>query len=186
MVAHRKNVPTRKAYVPSGWFIVLSVMLIIGGAGWLGALLVGDDDSAPSADPTPRISMSPEPSASAKGSPKSGATSATPTPTASATTPSASPTAASQAQRTATVSVLNNSGIAGAAKAFSAKVTSKGWTLGGIGNWSGRIDGNTVYYPEGMRAQAEQLGRDVSITRIRPAIAPMRMDRLTIILSPRS
>lgn len=186
MVAHRKNVPTRKAYVPSGWFIVLSVMLIIGGAGWLGALVVGDDNKTSASAPEPTISMSPEPSTSPSGKAPSGKASKTPAPTPTASASASAPSATPAVARTATVSVLNNSGIAGAAKAFSAKVTGKGWTLGGIGNWTGRIDGNTIYYPEGMQAQARLLGQDVAIDRILPAVAPMRMDRLTIILSPRS
>ncbi|WP_217361309.1 LytR C-terminal domain-containing protein [Aeromicrobium stalagmiti] len=178
MVAHRKNVPTRKAYVPSGWFILLTVMLCIGGAGWLGLLLVGDDDApvASPTTPTPSISVSPD------------ATESTPEPTQEPTEepteePTAEPTDEPATARDATVSVLNNSGIAGAARVFSGKVSQAGWPLGGIGNWTGSIGSNTVYYPPGLQAQAELLGQDVGITRIRPSVAPMRMDRLTIILS---
>ena len=40
-----------------------------------------------------------------------------------------------------------------------------------------------MYYPPGLQAQAELLAKDVGIDRIRPAVAPMRTDRLTIILS---
>lgn len=183
MVEHRKNVPTRKAYVPSGWFIVLTIMICLGGAGWLATLVVGDsgDDTAPartSATPkpsaTPSTSASPEPA-----SPEPESTKKTPKPTPSPSASSAAPTAA----REASVSVLNNTGIVGAAKAFSVKVASAGWTLGGIGNWTGSIDGNTIYYPAPLQAQAELLGQDVGIDRIRPSVAPMRMDRLTIILS---
>lgn len=181
MVAHRKNVPTRKAHVPSGWFIVLTIMLCLGGAGWLGALLIdGSDDSSGKPVATkPSISISPE---STKKTPKP-TKSTTPEPT----TPTPSATTTSPAVvREAKVSVLNNSSIVGAAKAFSAKVTAAGWTLGGIGNWKGVIDGNTIYYPPGLQAQAELLSTDVGISRIRPSVAPMGMDRLTIILSPQS
>lgn len=181
-MAHRKNVQTRQAYVPAGWSILLTVMLCIGGAGWLGLLIVGDSDE-PSASPsTPSISVPPDPSASTP-TPKS---TSEPTPKPSRTTPepSSTPTqSAPPAQRDALVAVLNNSGVGGAAAAFSAKVTAAGWSLGGIGNWTGSIPANTVYYPPGLRSQAELLGRDVGIGRILPSVAPMRMDRLTIILS---
>lgn len=179
MVEHRKNVPTRKAYVPTGWFIVLTIMLCVGGAGWLGALLLddSDDSSATPGATKPSISISPEPTKKTK----------TPTPTPTATTPTPSATTSAPAvARNARVSVLNNSNIVGAARAFSGKVSAAGWTLDGIGNWRGAIDGNTIYYPPDLKAQAELLSDDVDIDRIRPSVAPMRMDRLTIILSPQS
>lgn len=174
MVAHRKNTSPPKAYVPSSWVIVLTTMIVIGAAGWLGWLLL--DDDAPSdvtASPsTPAASKTPSASPSTKATPKPSA-SATPAPTEA--TPSA--------EREAPVAVLNNSGIVGAARTFSGKVTAAGWTLSGIGNWTGSIPANTVYYPEGLQAQAELLGKDVGIDRIKPSVAPMRTDRLTIILS---
>jgi hypothetical protein len=176
MVAHRKNVPAPRAFVPSSWFIVLTVMVVIGGAGWLGWLIL-DDDPAPveAAAPTPAATTSPAPPAEES-----------PTPAVESPTPaeeSPTPAEESRAERTASVSVLNNSGIVGAARAFSAKVAGAGWTLGGIGNWSGSIPANTVYYPSGLQAQAELLADDVGIARVRPSVSPMRTDRLTIILS---
>lgn len=174
---HRKNVPTRKAHVPSSWFIVLTIMLCLGGAGWLGALLIGDSDSSPDQPVAtkPSISMSPEPTKKTKE----------PKPSATTPKPSATPTT-STVERDVPVSVLNNSSIVGAAKAFSAKVASAGWEVVGIGNWTGLIDGNTVYYPPEFKAQAELLAEDVGIKRVRPSVAPMKTDRLTVILSPQS
>jgi hypothetical protein len=55
--------------------------------------------------------------------------------------------------------------------------------LAGIGNWTGSIPANTVYYPPGLQSQAERLAKDVGIGRVRPSVSPMRSDRLTIILS---
>jgi hypothetical protein len=170
MVAHRKNVPPRQAHVPSSWFIVLTVLVLIGGAGWLGWLVLDHDSMSETASPSTAAETL-EPTAPAKGSPEP---SQSPEPTE---------TTAPAAKRTATVSVLNNSGIAGAAKAFSAKVTQAGWTLGGIGNWTGSIGSNTVYYPPGMQEQGKLLAADVDIDRVQPSVAPMRPDRLTIILS---
>lgn len=179
MVAHRKNVPPPKAFVPSSWFIVLTVMLVVGGAGWLGWLLIDDDADAPVASPSasaPAASPDPTPAPSTSAEPTPEPTDDTPSPTE----PTPSPAAV---EREATVSVLNNSGVAGAARTFSSKVTAAGWRLGGVGNWTGSIGANTVYYPPGLQAQAELLAADVEIDRIRPSVAPMRPDRLTIILS---
>jgi hypothetical protein len=186
MVAHRKNVPAPRAFVPSSWFIVLTVMVVIGGAGWLGWLLVDDDPApvetaAPAASATPPADESPTP---ADESPTP--TEESPTPAEESPTPaeeSPTPTEEPATRRTAFVSVLNNSGIVGAARTFSAKVAGSGWTLGGIGNWSGSIPANTVYYPPGLQAQAQLLADDVGIARVRPSVSPMRSDRLTIILS---
>lgn len=178
MVAHRKNTTPPKAYVPSSWVIVLTAMIVIGAAGWLGWLLLDDDDPAdvtatPSAPAATKSSANPSPSATPKPS-KTKPTKAKPT----KPTPSAPSVA-----REAPVAVLNNSGVVGAARAFSGKVTAAGWTLSGIGNWTGSIPANTIYYPSGLQAQAELLADDVDIERVLPSVAPMRMDRLTIILS---
>jgi hypothetical protein len=81
------------------------------------------------------------------------------------------------------VSVLNNTGTPGAAGAFSTKVKTAGWTVGGVGNWRGSVPEDTVYYPPGHEAEAKQLGQDVGISRVLPRVDPMRTDRLTIILA---
>jgi cytoskeletal protein RodZ len=197
MVAHRKNVPAPRAFVPSSWFIVLTVMVVIGGAGWLGWLVLDDDPTTSDV-----ATGGPVPSASASPTPTPTPAEQSPTPTGETSEPAdetpapdeeppappeadeESPEPADETPaRTATVSVLNNSGIVGAARAFSAKVTGTGWPLGGIGNWTGSIGANTVYYPPGLQAQGELLARDVGIARVRPSVSPMRSDRLTIILS---
>lgn len=175
MVAHRKNISPPKAYVPSSWVIVLTTMIVIGAAGWLGWLLLDNDSSSEAV--APPSTSTPAPTTTASPAP-----SKTPKPTATPTpepTTSDAPTVAREAQ----VSVLNNSGVVGAARTFSGKVTLAGWTVSGVGNWTGSIPANTVYYPADLQAQAELLAKDVGIDRIRPAVAPMRMDRLTIILS---
>jgi outer membrane biosynthesis protein TonB len=193
MVAHRKNVPPRQGYVPSSWFIVLTIMVVIGSAGWLGWLLIDDDSPSATASPqTPASSASPTPSA---GPTAETPTAETPTaetpPTESAPEPEPEPEPEptetteepAEVTRDATVSVLNNSGVTGAARAFSAKVTGAGWTLGGVGNWTGSIGANTIYYPAGLQGEAQLLSDDVDIDRVLPSVAPMRMDRLTVILS---
>jgi cytoskeletal protein RodZ len=189
MVAHRKNVPAPRAYVPSTWFIVLSVMLVVGAGGWLGWLVVGDGSSpSEAAAPTAASTKPPVTTPVTPVTPVPSATSSTPAPDASSE-PAPDETSDSPdepeptTQRSAPVSVLNNSGVVGAARTFSAKVGGAGWTLAGIGNWTGSIPANTVYYPPGLQSQAERLAKDVGIGRVRPSVSPMRSDRLTIILS---
>ncbi|MCW2831308.1 MAG: hypothetical protein JWP31_2000 [Aeromicrobium sp.] len=183
---HRRTVAS-KAFVPSSWFIVLTVMLCIGGAGWIGWLVV-DGGGSSSADETGRSTTPVSETARPSDEP-----SREPTPAPSATrsarataTPTPKPTPSpdeSAVARVAGVSVLNNSGVQGAARAFSARVTSAGWTVRGVGNWTGSIGSNTVYYPPGLQDQAQLLAGDVGIGRVMPSVAPMRTDGLTIILS---
>jgi hypothetical protein len=81
------------------------------------------------------------------------------------------------------VEVYNNSGISGLAGATAATVSGAGWQVVGSDNWYGTIPQSTVYYPERLRAAARALGRDLGIQRLKPAIEPMRFDRLTVILT---
>jgi hypothetical protein len=185
MVAHRKNVPSPRGYVPSSGLIVLTVMVVIGAAGWLGWLVV-DDDAARAADTAPSSATSAPAPAPAPESSEPTAD-ATPAPSEPEPEPEPEPEKTSEApaevRREADVAVLNNSGVTGAARAFSVKVTGAGWTVQGIGNWRGAIPANTVYYPAGLQAQARLLAEDVGIERVLPRVAPMGADRLTIILS---
>jgi hypothetical protein len=170
---HRRT-PNGKAYVPASWFIVLTIMLCIGAAGWLGWLFIDNDSDTPAAGastPAPSLTTTPAPTKTTKTTPS-------PTPTKTTKT-----TKEPEAERNAPVSVLNNTTIQGLAATYSAKVRAAGWTDVRIGNWRGSIGGNTVYYPPQFEEQAQLLGDDLGIDRILPSFAPMRTDRLTIILS---
>jgi LytR cell envelope-related transcriptional attenuator len=81
------------------------------------------------------------------------------------------------------VEVYNNSGISGLAGQVAGRAGSAGWQVVGSDNWYGTIPASTVYFPARLEAQAKLLGRDLGINRLRPAIAPMRFDRLTVILT---
>jgi hypothetical protein len=81
------------------------------------------------------------------------------------------------------VEVFNNSRISGLAGATSARAQDAGWQVVGSGNWYGAIDASTVYYPAGQRPQAALLAADLGISRVKPLFAPMRGDRLTVILT---
>ena len=85
-------------------------------------------------------------------------------------------------RRTAYVEVYNNSGISGLAGDTAATLQDSGWRVVATDNWYGEIPGSTVYYPSQLEAQAKLLARDVGISRLHPAVAPMSFDRLTVIL----
>ena len=81
------------------------------------------------------------------------------------------------------VEVYNNSGISGLAGQVAGRAGAAGWQVVGSDNWYGTIPASTVYFPPRLQAQARLLGRDLGINRLRPAIAPMKFDRLTVILT---
>jgi hypothetical protein len=81
------------------------------------------------------------------------------------------------------VEVYNNSGIKGLAAVTAGKATQIGWQVVGEDNWYGAIPASTVYHPQRLKAAAKQLALDLGITRTALAVEPMKMDRLTIVLT---
>ena len=81
------------------------------------------------------------------------------------------------------VEVYNNSGVKGLAGRTATKASTVGWNVVGSDNWLGTIPAPTIYYGPRLEAAAKLLGKDLRISRIRPAVAPMRPDRLTVILT---
>jgi hypothetical protein len=81
------------------------------------------------------------------------------------------------------VEVYNNSGITGLAGQVAGRASGIGWQVVGSDNWYGTIPATTVYYPAKLQAAAKQLALDLGIKRTAPAVDPMRMDRLTVILT---
>jgi hypothetical protein len=81
------------------------------------------------------------------------------------------------------VEVYNNSGIPGLAGDTASRLSGAGWQVVGSDNWYGTIPSSTVYYPERLEPAAKMLARDLGVKRLKPAISPMRLDRLTVILT---
>lgn len=81
------------------------------------------------------------------------------------------------------VEVYNNSGVAGLAGRVAAKASNAGWQVVGSDNWYGTIPASTVYYPARLAEAGRLLALDLGISRRQPAVDPMRMDRLTVILT---
>ncbi|HEU4810875.1 MAG TPA: LytR C-terminal domain-containing protein [Nocardioides sp.] len=81
------------------------------------------------------------------------------------------------------VEVYNNSGITGLAGRVAGRASDAGWQVVGSDNWYGTVPATTVYYPKRLKAEAKVLALDLGIRRLAPAVDPMRLDRLTIILT---
>ncbi len=81
------------------------------------------------------------------------------------------------------VSVFNNSNVTGLAGETASRISTAGWQVVGTDNWYGTIPATTIYYPPRLRGAAEVLSKDIGITRVEPAVDPMSMDRLTVILT---
>ena len=81
------------------------------------------------------------------------------------------------------VEVYNNSGVTGLAGRVASRASGAGWQVVGSDNWYGTIPTSTVYYPERLKAAALLLAKDLGIHRTEPAVDPMRLDRLTVILT---
>ena len=81
------------------------------------------------------------------------------------------------------VEVYNNSGVTGLAGRVGATATQAGWQVVGSDNWYGTIPASTVYYPPRLARAARALALDLGIRRTAPAVDPMKLDRLTVILT---
>ena len=108
-------------------------------------------------------------------------TTPTPTPTP---TPTASPTPPPVINKAKTnIVIFNNSNVKGLAGRTATKAQTLTWNVVATDNWYGTVDATTVYYGKNMKAAAQALAKDLGIARVKPAIAPMQLDRLTVILT---
>jgi hypothetical protein len=119
-----------------------------------------------SRDETPSASTSPQSDASAS-------------PSSEATEPPKPPVDRSKVY----VEVYNNSSVTGLAARVAAEASTAGWQVVGSDNWYGTIPATTVYFPARLKAEARLLALDLGIERTAPAVDPMRLDRLTVILT---
>jgi hypothetical protein len=81
------------------------------------------------------------------------------------------------------VTVFNNSQVSGLAGRVAARASQLGWQVVGSDNWYGTIPASTVYFPPRLAKAGHQLALDLGIHRTMPAVSPMRLDRLTVILT---
>jgi hypothetical protein len=107
----------------------------------------------------------------------------TPTPSSMPTTTPEKPKKPAIDKGKVYVEVYNNSGIKGLAGRVATTATRAGWKVVGSDNWYGSIPASTVYYPAKLERAAKALALDLGIRRTVPAIDPMKLDRLTVILT---
>ncbi|MGC4110576.1 MAG: LytR C-terminal domain-containing protein [Nocardioides sp.] len=81
------------------------------------------------------------------------------------------------------VEVFNNSQVTGLAAKVGSRASQLGWQVVGADDWYGTIPASTVYYPPQLAKAARQMALDLGIHRTMPAVTPMRLDRLTVILT---
>ncbi len=81
------------------------------------------------------------------------------------------------------VSVFNNSNISGLAASTADRIGAVGWQVVGSDNWYGTIPATTIYYPDRLEKAARLLSKDIGVPRVMPAVDPMSMDRLTVIVT---
>ncbi len=81
------------------------------------------------------------------------------------------------------VEVYNNSNVSGLAGRVADRATDAGWQVVGSDNWYGTITSSTVYHPKRLAEAARLLALDLGIKRTALAVDPMRLDRLTVILT---
>ena len=79
--------------------------------------------------------------------------------------------------------VYNNSNITGLAGTTTARLSGLGWQVVTTDNGYGTIPASTIYYPERLERAADLLSDDLGIERVQPAIAPMSLDRLTVVVT---
>jgi hypothetical protein len=174
VIDHRRT-PGRKAYVLPGWFLTLTAaacVLGLIGLGWV-AFFPPDDPAPAAAAPTSTPSATPTPSPSPTPSP-------TPSPSES---PKPKPKPKPKVSRDdIKVIVLNATRTTGLAKQVAARITKKGWTVGGVGNWRTGAAQTAVHFPEGRKDEAQLLAKDLDIDSVMPSTRGMRSNRLTVIL----
>jgi hypothetical protein len=144
--------------------VVLSVVAVAMAA----FAFVATRGQAPTEREVTRVASTPSPSA---------------TPTPSMPTAKPKPTKPAIDKGKVYVEVYNNSGISGLAGRVAATATQAGWKVVGSDNWYGTIPASTVYYPPKLQRAARALALDLGIRRTVPAIDPMKLDRLTVILT---
>jgi len=159
----RRRVDERGVAVPSPLVMLSIVAVAMAGI----AFLATQDDSSRDSALEP-VSHPPS------------STTVAPTPTAPSKTPAPKPTVN---RADIFVEVYNNSGVKGLATRTANRASGAGWNVVGSDNWYGTIPASTVYFPPRLEDAAHALAKDLGIKRLQPAVDPMRLDRLTVILT---
>ena len=131
-----------------------------------------------------RVASSTPPAASPTPTPPA---SSTPSPSASASSPAASTTQSQSTpptRRGPEVVVLNQSGGTGLAQRVADRLRKAGWKVRKTSNFHGTVSTTTVYYPDGLRAAAVRLAKDLpGDPRVKERFSNLSDTRLTVVLT---
>lgn len=105
------------------------------------------------------------------------------TPVTPSVVPTPTPTAKPVIRKKVLVEIFNNSRVHGLAATVAQQASTVGWNVVGADNWYGSVPASTVYFPAKLKAAGKQLALDLGIKRTARASDPMKMDRLTVILT---
>jgi hypothetical protein len=81
------------------------------------------------------------------------------------------------------VEIYNTSAIKGLAARTAQKASVLNWQVVGTDNWSASVPAPTIYFGPRLEDAARLLAKDLGINRVRPAVDPMKPDRVTVILT---
>ncbi|HVX46598.1 MAG TPA: LytR C-terminal domain-containing protein [Mycobacteriales bacterium] len=86
------------------------------------------------------------------------------------------------------LTVLNNTTISGLAEQAATTFSSRGWNVGGVGNYTGLISSTTVYYdatsPTEQQAATALAGQFAGVMHAEPRFAGLPGTGLTVVLAP--
>ncbi|MCM0619837.1 LytR C-terminal domain-containing protein [Nocardioides bruguierae] len=174
--------PDRGAVLPTPVLLLSLAALVLAGVAWV--TTSGSDEAereiTTASDASTSATADPSASATDGSSAGAGEESETAEPSEE---PSATRTRKPVNRSKTYVEVYNNSSISGLAGEVATSATDVGWNVVGADNWYGTIPANTVYYPARLEREAKLLARDLGIDRVVTASDPMKMDRLTVILT---
>lgn len=186
---------------------LLALVVVVVVAAVVGLAVIPNDDEVATTTTTATPAATASPSGSPVPSPAAPSPGATPTvrpSTPAASTPVTSPsTAASVAppgkptidgtpvpdpggdlKAATSIVVLNQTRISGLANQAANALRDAGWTVVGLGNFSGSVPSTTVYYPTGQEAAATAVAADLpGPDRTRPRFGNLSGSRLTVVLT---
>jgi len=185
--AHRTRRDITAALVPALLAVVAVAALIIAINVWRGQ--ESDDNLGRSTTAGTSSSASPSgtPSASASAS-ATNAAERSHDPSSSdesnASDPSASDEPSDGANRDIGVVVLNQTSRGGLASVAAERLRARGWTVTGVGNFTGIVPATTVYYPPGAEVAAQAAAESLPTpARTRPRFGNLSTSRLTVVVT---
>ena len=165
---------------------VVAVISVVAIAAALVAFMLDGGAGTSAADPGGQQSSDQPSGDRQSGGPEEPGTATSPAPSPSSDAKRRNPRATAEAEPpvpSVSVEVYNMTAVSGLADSTAAQLRDAGWRVVGIDNWSGSVPASTVYYPAGLSDEATMLAHTLDISRVRGAVAPMKLDRLTVILT---